>query len=580
MTKISGRPAVARGRPPGETPASERRSPEKIALQLHLASLAVATVLLVQAARGHWFFGDEWDFIVQRGLWNAPKGLLEPHNEHLSAIPIVIYRALLAVAGLEHYLLIMLPVLAAHLALTHVLWRLMLRAGVSAATATGFTAVFAVLGAGAENLLWAFQIGFVGSVLGGALACLVLLGDRPPRRRRLLAIAALCVSLLCSGIGLTAVVWATATAFLRDRDVRYSAGVLLVPTALFLVWYLALGRAEVGAQELALDALVALPEYVLNGLAAAASEALRLPGAGVVLVLAGLAFILRRPQLREGHASVVAAGAVASVVFFIINGLGRVELGAEQASSSRYVYIAAALLLPLAGVAADDLLRSTRHRVAAVAILSALLATMNALLLYSSSSQERIREQQLRDVVFSSAALLSEDTPLAGKPDPLQAKELTVEGLRRLVDKQWVPTDRATPIGTAQARANLQVQTAPAAPSNPARGLASLRTGNVNAVEVGPGCSAYTAVNADPFMVVSVPTGGGSLTATAQARGEAAYSILTTDGIQSDIVPLILPPGQTIDLTVASGRGLSELVLALPSAGSTTICFEGLPPES
>ena len=49
----------------------------------------------------------------------------------------------------------------------------MLRCGADGWVATAFAAVFLVLGAGYENLIWAFQIGFVTSTVCG-LGLLIL----------------------------------------------------------------------------------------------------------------------------------------------------------------------------------------------------------------------------------------------------------------------------------------------------------------------------------------------------------------------------------------------------------------------
>jgi hypothetical protein len=51
---------------------------------------------------GAYFWVDEWIWIVNRGDFSA-SAFLEPHNQHLSLVPVAIYRALFETVGLEHY---------------------------------------------------------------------------------------------------------------------------------------------------------------------------------------------------------------------------------------------------------------------------------------------------------------------------------------------------------------------------------------------------------------------------------------------------------------------------------------------
>src|SRR4051794_35887211 len=117
---------------------------------IHAATLLVALFVLILACRGKWFFGDEWDFILYRGLHHSRWNLLYPHNEHWSTFPILWYRAVFSVFGLRTYWPYLCGVFALHLLACHLLRRLMRRAGVGVAIATALTMVFALLGAGAE----------------------------------------------------------------------------------------------------------------------------------------------------------------------------------------------------------------------------------------------------------------------------------------------------------------------------------------------------------------------------------------------------------------------------------------------
>ena len=152
------------------------------ALAAHLASLAAGGLYLVRVNRTQWFFGDEWEFLggARRALpWYDQY--LAPHNEHWSTSPYAIYRLLESLFGIRSYWPYILTAIFIHLVVVHLVWRVTVQGRVSPWIATVSALPLIVLGAGAQNLLWAFQIGFLGSVALG------LRGDSPreSRRRRL-----------------------------------------------------------------------------------------------------------------------------------------------------------------------------------------------------------------------------------------------------------------------------------------------------------------------------------------------------------------------------------------------------------
>ncbi len=64
--------------------------------------LVLGAALLLAQMRGLSFFQDEWDFTLRRPGFSA-HALLIPHNVHLSLVPILIYKAMLAVFGADTY---------------------------------------------------------------------------------------------------------------------------------------------------------------------------------------------------------------------------------------------------------------------------------------------------------------------------------------------------------------------------------------------------------------------------------------------------------------------------------------------
>ena len=67
-----------------------------------VAIVAAAFLLYMLLARDQWFFQDDWDFIANRD-GGSFRDLMRPHNVHWSTLPIVVYRGLFQIFGLNTY---------------------------------------------------------------------------------------------------------------------------------------------------------------------------------------------------------------------------------------------------------------------------------------------------------------------------------------------------------------------------------------------------------------------------------------------------------------------------------------------
>jgi hypothetical protein len=322
--------------------------------------ILAALPVLVWLGRDMTFYHDEYAFILQRDLsWD---GLLTPHNEHLSATLVLLYRLLLGTVGTASYW----PYLAVTFAL-HVLVALIcyvvVRREAGAAWALGAMAVVLLLGSGGDDILWAFQSGTIGATAAGMAAVVVA-----PRRPAVAAIL-LTIALATSGVGLA---FAAGTALhmllTRPRALPW----LLLPAALYGAWLVAFGARAIGPPR-----FIGLPEYILTGLTASAAGAIGMTSliAGQLVLLA-LAFGMGRFRpVPPVVLSMLASG----VAFFTVAGLARAALGPEQATASRYVYIVAPTIIIASAVLLARVRRPAGYALGAAVLAIAL--TGNILLL-------------------------------------------------------------------------------------------------------------------------------------------------------------------------------------------------------
>jgi hypothetical protein len=338
-------------------------------------ALVIAGCLIVGFEARHLVFsGDDWTFILDRRAWDLDT-FLTPHNEHLSALPVLAYKLLLETFGAGSYAPFMVLALLVH-GLACLALFVLARDRVGPWAALAPTAVLVLLGPAWHDLLWAFQVGYLGSVAAGLWAVVCL-----ERGRDAAAAGLVLVALACSSLGLAMAVLAAVSAGLGRR-----LWVAAAPLALYGAWYVAYGTSAVRGEN-----VDGIPRYVARALAAALASVTGLADGApspylvsttygrylaVAAVLALAWLVVRRRGLPTlALAALAAAGALwtAEALAYFPNG--------REAAQSRYQYAAAALLL-LAATALADGWRPTRRTGAVLAAVTTAVVVSNVHLLH------------------------------------------------------------------------------------------------------------------------------------------------------------------------------------------------------
>ncbi len=558
--------------PSGRRGRRHLRAPRNWLAWAHGASLAVGAVILVRANRRQWFFGDEWAVIM--AVASHRPDLLAPHNEHWITLLRLEYWALLEMFGVRSYIPFVVVMVAGHLVAAHLLWRLMLRVGVNPLLSMLLAAVFVILGVGAENLLWALQIQFIAALAFGIGGVLMLDRVEVNRRRDVAAVALALASLICSGVGVTMVGVMILTAWLR-RGWRAALEVGAVPAVVFAIWFLTEGRSEVG-QQTSIDetTLLNIPQFMWTGLTSTFERASGIAGAGAVLVLALLVFLLRRTPAARGTAAPVVAMAIGAVFWYCFVGVGRTGFGVGEAVASRYSYIAIALLLPAIGLALTWLVEATSIPVAAAVGIAVLLGVQNASLLRTESGAEAAREISIKGQVLAAASLMKNGEPLLrDRAEPVFDPDIDTARLQLLANAGWLPPLQYDETDLLNARVNLQtaVSVQPGAPPPPPSTTivdsARLSTGPVDA----SGCTVAHPTGASPQIVLDARS---PLTVTIQKPGGGAITVYLRDPEQPTVISqgASFPLAATDPTTLQIATRDSEAIVTLPEDGDSTVC--------
>ena len=290
---------------------------------LHLVSLGGILAFVTYTARGQWFFGDEWDFISFRGIRGTHKfGLWTPHNEHWSTIPILLWRAIFHFVGIGSYWPYMFLLFAAHLACVHFLWRILRRLPhVTEPMAMTGAVVLGLFGAGWENLLWAFQIGFIGSLAFGL--GLVAAIDRTGDRRRVIAVATGAVlSLMMSGISVVMVGVVGLTA-LAKWNWRKALLVTVPAGVVYLAWFEHFAKPSLAAQEQLHGSIGDIPRYVVGGVGGTFGNAINFTSAGSYLLVLFLVVGVWNGRRWFKEAPEALAMGIGAVAMYVVISQGR-----------------------------------------------------------------------------------------------------------------------------------------------------------------------------------------------------------------------------------------------------------------
>lgn len=363
-----------------------RSSPSALAWVGLVVLLIAAAVFLFYETRGTTFADDEWTWIFQR-RGSGVHTFLDPHNDHLSLIPVSIYKLLFATAGLRTYTPYRVIVIGAHLCCV-VLVFLYATRRVGPYFALLAAAVILFFGPGWQEFLWPFQVAWLIAIAAGIGALLML--DREDRVGNIGACVLLGVALASAGPGVAIAIGLVVEVLLRRRG--RDLWIVAAPITVYALWW-ATYQQRVYSSPASL-----VPGFVFRAAAGALSSLAGLSGAnaltnsghfvgpGVPLLVIAVLLLAWRLH-RVGYVPPrLLTLCVMALSFWITAGVGRasLKLGAliltATGDESRYLYISGILILLIGIEAARGVSASTWVRaLAGVAVLAAVYSNLSSL---------------------------------------------------------------------------------------------------------------------------------------------------------------------------------------------------------
>jgi hypothetical protein len=515
----------------GKETVAAPTSPPRHDDQVRPAAFAFAVIELagfifyVVAGRHLWFYRDEWDFLAAKGF-NA-HDLIEPHGGHLSVVPLAVYRAMYSTFGLHSYVPYQVLTILLHLAAAALLWIIMRRAGVHPWLATVIGGAFVFFGTASQDIIWAFQVGFSGALVFGLVQLVLSDHDGPIDRRDWWGLAAGVVALLCAGVAV-ATVLTVGLATLVRRGWRPA----LFHTAPLGILYGAWWLHYTGTSQASVHDPSVLWAWFRTGVAGAfgALGQVTLVGWAIAIMLVAggvLAWRQYPADERRRRLPLPAAMLVGSAVFLLITGVNRAWVGTRFASSSRYMHVTVALLLPALAVAGDALVRRWRGFAVVVPLLFLIGIPGNIAATGNNFLNERFFSNYAEMIKSLPRMDLAPRVPRDFNPEPINGPGLTVGWLIDAAHSGSIPPPNHPPTPKQEAeyrlRLSLEQQERGAASSscepvprtpesrNVAPGQSFVVLGLINVVLVGDGIG--TSSNPVAFGA-SLLSGGGPHTLT------------------------------------------------------------------
>lgn len=530
---------------------------------IHVLSLIVGLIVLLHENAHLWFFGDDWDFLVDRGLHHPVFSLWQPHNEHWSTLPILWYRLLFTLFGL-HYFPYILSAIVAHLVLAHLIWRTCLREGVDPWISTTFAVLFVFLGSGAENLTWPFQITFISSLVFGFLALEVARRPKSIAVDVAISLLLLC-ALMCSTVG-DSMLLAVGVFLVVTRGWRSGFRPLYVPFACYALWYGLIGHTAVTSDHVGLTTLLNAPRFVWSGLEAALGSTFGLSAAGAALLVGLLAWtVYDFPRLYRAHPAVLGLGLGAGSFYFLV-ALGRSEAGATSAAS-RYVYVTMALLIPLTATLISLIKRPAFDvRIPVIGLLLlVIVANLGALRTFARNQVALVGP--IKQQIVTTASLVARGVPSLNPAPVLDTPNLTTNAMRAFVRSGQL---NVVPVSSSERHldeAPMDVLTT----SNPlfSRPLNIIGGGRVTINPGSHGCSAVQATGPNPQVAFATPHPGGSIAIEGASRAVISAAVVQENLVDPALSITLKSSGWAFE---NSALPTGSLVLTLPPGSNTLFC--------
>lgn len=389
--------------------------------------------------RHTWFIGDDFAILTDRyfaasdGNWS--QALLLPHNDHLVALPILVFIGLGNVFGLDNHLVYMLPAIFMHIAILLAVAIILKKRCASTLTALSAVCCVAFMSAGYEVLMMATNMAHVAPIFLGLYQLILVDHDGDISKRDIVATLLGVIAVICAGTSIPLIVM-IALFLVLQRQYKRAVLIAVPPAALWLMWFVEYGMLNHGVkgdtQYTTFNKTEQIAQYVIKGLQGSLEAISHIGGSSTFLII--LCFLgLYKKSIMSKAILMPFCMAVGSVMFYFITGFSRVTFGSPV--SSRYVYLGAIFIIPLVFIGIESLLEQVASRHIFTIVATVWISAMGIIGFLAATESSPYTYQGRREAIESVRDLVASGSmDFTGAPSPVFDPNLTVDWIKRLVD--------------------------------------------------------------------------------------------------------------------------------------------------
>ena len=389
--------------------------------------------------RTTWFLGDDFAILTNRyfaaadGNWS--QALLLPHNDHLIAIPVLVFIGLGYIFGLDNHLAYMLPAIAMHIAILLAIAIILRKRCTSSLTALSAVCCVAFISAGYEVLMMATNMAHVAPIFLVLYQLILVDHDGDISRQDLVASLLGVIAVLCAGTSIPLIAMITLFLILKRQ---FKRGLLIAAPAatLWLMWFVKYGSLNHGVkgdiQYTTFNKMAQITQYVIKGMQGSLEAISHIAGSSTLLII--LCFLgLYKKSIKSPTILMPFCMAVGSVLFYFITGFSRVTFGAPV--SSRYVYLGAIFIIPLVFIGLESLFEHVASLHIYTIVATIWISVMGIIGFLAATETSPYTDKVRVETLLAARNLVaSGSTEISGTPSPIFDPNLTVDWIKRLVD--------------------------------------------------------------------------------------------------------------------------------------------------
>ena len=399
----------------------------------------ISFVLSLWINRRSWFIGDDFAILTDRyfaasdGNWS--RALLLPHNDHLVALPILVFIGLGNVFGLDNHLAYMLPAIFMHIAILFATAMILKKRCASTLTALSAVCCVAFMSAGYEVLMMATNMAHVAPIFLGLYQLILVDHDGDISKRDIVATLLGVIAVICAGTSIP-IIAIIALFLILQRQFKRAFLIAVPPAVLWLMWFVEYGTLSHGVkgdtQYTTFVKTTQIAQYVIKGLQGSLEAISHISGSSTFLII--LCFLgLYKHSIKSKAILMPFCMAVGSVMFYFITGFSRVTFGAPV--SSRYVYLGAIFIIPLVFIGIESLLEQVASRHIFTLVATIWISAMGVIGFLAATETSPYSNKARIDTILEARDLVaSGSTEISGTPSPTFDPDLTVDWIKRLVD--------------------------------------------------------------------------------------------------------------------------------------------------